>query len=114
VPAARHLLAAVAISGTLAGVAGALQVLGVFHRLIPSISSNLGFLALLVVMLAGESALRLVLVALFFSALNVGSLRLPMTMQLESSLAGVLQGALVLFALLSPGAARGPRAVDEA
>jgi simple sugar transport system permease protein len=112
IPAARQTLIAFSITGALAGLAGAIQVLGVFHRLIPNISSNLGFLALLVVMLAGFDARFVLPVALFFSALSVGSLKLPMTMQLESSLAGVLQGALVLFALLLPGAARGRR-VEE-
>jgi simple sugar transport system permease protein len=119
VPAARQLLGAFAISGALAGVAGALQVLGVFHRLIPSVSSNLGFLALLVTLLAGSDPLLVAPVALFFSALNVGSLQLPLTMQLESSLSGVLQGALVLFALLAPrgpggGAPRAPPATAGA
>ncbi|WP_437820168.1 ABC transporter permease [Sorangium sp. So ce1078] len=106
VPAARETLAAFAISGALAGAAGALQVLGTFHRLIPNVSSNLGFLALLVVMLAGRRAALVAPIALFFSALNVGSLKLPMTLGLESSLSGVLQGVLVLLALLSPWRAR--------
>lgn len=99
VPAEREVLAAFFVSGALAGLAGALQVLAVFHRLIPNVSSNLGFLALLVAMLAGFDAALVAPVALFFSALNVGSLKLPMTLQLESSLAGVLQGVLVLVAL---------------
>jgi simple sugar transport system permease protein len=114
IPAARQMRVAFAVAGALAGVAGALQVVGVFHRLIPNVSSNLGFLALLVVMLAGFDALFVVPVALFFSALNVGSLKLPMTLQLESSLAGVLQGALVLFALLSPGMAAPSRDAEKA
>ncbi|WP_437760127.1 ABC transporter permease [Sorangium sp. So ce1389] len=114
VPAAREMLLAFAISGALAGVAGAVQVLGTFHRLIPSVSSNLGFLALLVVMLAGRRAALVAPIALFFSALNVGSLKLPMTLGLESSLSGVLQGVLVLLALLSPWKARGGARPEEA
>ena len=39
-------------AGGLAGLAGNLQVTAVYHRLIPAISSNYGYLALLVVMLA--------------------------------------------------------------
>lgn len=114
VPAARQMLLAFAISGALAGVAGALQVLGTFHRLIPNVSSNLGFLALLVVMLAGRRAALVAPIALFFSALNVGSLKLPMTLGLESSLSGVLQGVLVLLALLSPWSARTLRSARDA
>jgi simple sugar transport system permease protein len=42
-------------------------------------------------------------VAFFFSALNIGSLQLPLSLNLESSLAGVIQGMLVLFVLLGRG-----------
>ncbi|MDA0212233.1 MAG: ABC transporter permease [Cyanobacteria bacterium FC1] len=100
IPAIEYLMSSFALCGTFAGLAGALQVLAVFHRLIPNISSNLGFLALLVVMLVNFNPLGLLPVAFFFSALNIGSLQLPLSLQLESSLAGVIQGTLVLFALL--------------
>ncbi|MEL7085725.1 MAG: ABC transporter permease [Cyanobacteria bacterium J06597_1] len=105
IPAVRQRLSAFGLCGALAGVAGALQILAVFHRLIPNISSNLGFLGLLVVMLAGFDALWILPIALFFSALNVGSLQLPLTLDLDSSLAGVIQGCLVLFILLGRGVA---------
>jgi simple sugar transport system permease protein len=103
IPATRQLLSAFAICGAFAGVAGALQVVAVFHRLIPSISSNLGFLGLLVAMLVNFNAWLILPVAFFFSALNVGSLQVILSLKLESSLAGVIQGMLVLFAILGRG-----------
>ncbi len=103
IPSIRQLLSAFAICGGFAGIAGALQVLAVFHRLIPNISSGLGYLALLVAMLVGLNAWFILPVAFFFSALNIGSLQLPLDLNLESSLAGVIQGTLVLFVLLSRG-----------
>ncbi len=103
IPSVRQLLSAFAICGGFAGIAGALQVLAVFHRLIPSISSNLGYLALLVAMLVGANAWLILPVAFFFSALNIGSLQLPLDLNLESSLAGVIQGTVVLFALFARG-----------
>ena len=104
IPATQHLLSSFAICGLLGGIAGTLQVIGNFHRLIPTISGGLGFLSLLVVMLAGFNALFVVPVALFFSALNIGSLQLPMVLQkVDSSLSGVIQGMLVLFALFGRG-----------
>ncbi len=103
IPSVRQLLSAFAICGAFAGLAGALQVLAVFHRLIPSISSNLGFLALLIAMLVGFNAWMILPVSFFFSALNIGSLQLPLALNLESSLAGVIQGTLVLFVLLGRG-----------
>jgi simple sugar transport system permease protein len=105
VPSVRQLMSAFVICGAFAGIAGSLQVLAIFHRLIPSVSSNLGFLALLVAMLVGLNAWLILPVALFFSALNIGSLQLPLNLNLESSLAGVIQGMLVLAVLLGRGLA---------
>jgi simple sugar transport system permease protein len=103
IPSIRQLLSAFAICGAFAGLAGALQVLAVFHRLIPTISSNLGYLALLIAMLIGSNAWLILPIGFFFSALNIGSLQLPLSLNLESSLSGVIQGTLVLFALLGRG-----------
>lgn len=93
------LLAGMGLAGGLAGLAGGLQAADVYHRLIPSISSNYGYMALLVVMLCGFRAAPVPAVALFFAALTMGSIQLPMALKLDSSLSGVIQGALVLAGL---------------
>ena len=103
VPTWQHMMASFAICGVFAGLAGAVQVTAVYHRLIPSISSGYGYLGLMVAMLVGYKASLAAPVALFFAALNVGSLQLPIILRLDSSLAGVLQGTLVLFVLLGQG-----------
>jgi simple sugar transport system permease protein len=90
----------------MAGLAGATQVLAVYHRLIPSISSGYGFLGMMVAMLVNYQALWAAPVALFFAALNIGSIQLPIVLKLDSSLSGVLQGSLVLFVLLMDGVRR--------
>ncbi len=103
IPAPRCVLLAFALCGALAGAAGALQVTAVYHRLIPAISSGYGFLALLVALLAGFRASWAIPVALFFAAVNVGGIQLPIAMRLDSSFSGVLQGVLVLTVLLAQG-----------
>ena len=106
IPATRQLLSAFAICGALAGLAGALQVVGNFHRLTPTISGNLGFLGLLVVMLVNFDPRWVLPVTFFFSALNVGSLQMPLVLErVDSSISGVIQGMLVLFALIGRGLA---------
>ena len=60
----------------------------------------------MVAMLVNYRAALAAPVALFFAALNVGSIQLPIVLKLDSSLAGVLQGTLVLFVLLAQGGAR--------
>ncbi len=94
-----HMLLAMLLAGGMAGLAGNIQVTGVYHRLLPAISSNYGYLALMVVMLANYNVWIGPLVALFFACLNVGSIQLPMALSLDSSLSGVIQGSLVLATL---------------
>ena len=99
----RYILIAMVCAGSFAGLAGGLQVSGVYHRLLPSISSSYGYLALLVVMLANNNIWLTPAIAFFFACLNVGSIQLPMVLQLDSSLSGVIQGALVLATLAVHG-----------
>ncbi|MGD9228975.1 MAG: ABC transporter permease, partial [Desulfobacterales bacterium] len=96
---ARNMILAMIFAGGFAGIAGSLQVSGVYHRLLPAISSNYGYLALLVAMLSNYNIWLVPLVAFFFACLNVGSIQLPMVLQLDSSLSGVIQGAMVLATL---------------
>ncbi|NNJ11041.1 ABC transporter permease [Chloroflexales bacterium ZM16-3] len=103
VPAARRLAESLAACGALAGLAGAIQIIGVFHQLIPSISSGIGLLALLVVLLVRANPAWVLPVAAAFAVFTVGSVQLPLALGTDSSIAGVLQGALVLFALLARG-----------
>jgi simple sugar transport system permease protein len=95
----RYMLLAMIFAGGLSGLAGTIQVAAVYHRLIPSISSGYGYLALLVVMLAGFRTAIVPFVSLFFACLNVGSIQLPIVLELDSSLSGVIQGSLVLATL---------------
>jgi len=95
----RYMIIAMIFAGGFAGLAGSIQVAGVYHRLLPAISSNYGYLALLVVMLANYNVWITPWVAFFFACLNVGSIQLPMMLELDSSLSGVIQGSLVLATL---------------
>ena len=103
IPTVRYVLLAFVLCGGLGGAAGAVQVTAVYHRLIPAISSGYGYLGLMVAMLVNYQPLWMPVVAFFFAALNIGSIQLPIVLKLDSSLAGVLQGALVLFVLAVEG-----------
>jgi simple sugar transport system permease protein len=99
----RYYLQSIFIAGSLAGIAGFIQTAGVYHRLIPSISSGYGYLALLLVMLSGYKIVLIPILALFFASLNVGAIQLPIVLQQDSALAGVIQGCCVLSALFILG-----------
>jgi len=99
----RRQVEAMICAGGLAGLAGALQVVGLYHQLLPAISSGYGYTSLLVAMIASFRSVLVPPLCLFFAVLNVGSIQLPLRMSLDSSLDGVIKGALVLSVLLIQG-----------
>ncbi len=106
IPTQRMMMGAFLACGAFAGLAGAVQVTAVYHRLIPAISSGYGWLGLMVAMLVNFQPTWAPFVALFFAALNIGSIQLPIVLKLDSSLSGVIQGTLVLSFLIMEGARR--------
>lgn len=104
VPTWQYSMFAFLLCGALAGLAGAIQVTGLRHNLLPNISNGYGFLGLLVAMLVNYQAVWAAPVAFFFAALNTGSVQLQISYKLDSSFAGVLQSLLVLLVLLGEGA----------
>jgi simple sugar transport system permease protein len=103
VPTTRSIITALMVCGALAGIAGSYRVLFTYDSLRPLVSGGIGFLGLLVVLLAGIRALWTPFIAFAFAAILAGSTRLRVSLQLDASLAGVLQGTLVLLVLLSNG-----------
>lgn len=86
--------------GALAGLGGAVRVLSWFDSLRQSISGNIGYLALLVVMLSLYRLFWVPFISFFFSVVLNGSITLQLRTQLHSSLGGILTGVMVLFVLL--------------
>jgi general nucleoside transport system permease protein len=102
-PSVRRIVEAMLLCGVLAGIVGGLQVLAVFHALVPNSSSGLGLLALLVVLLIRSNPAWVLPISTMFALFSIGSIQLPLALNIDSSIAGVLQGALVLFALAGAG-----------
>ncbi len=103
VPTERSVISALVVCGLVAGLGGAYRVLFTFGNMRPYPSGGIGFLALLVVLVLSMRLIWVPLVALIFSAILSGSARLKIALQLDASLAGALQGILVLVVLLFNG-----------
>jgi simple sugar transport system permease protein len=87
-----------ALSGGLAGLAGAGEIAGVHHRLgYPwSLSSGYGFCAILVAWLAGLDPLWVPLSALLMGAVLVGGDAIQTEMNLPASAVSLFNGVLLL------------------
>jgi general nucleoside transport system permease protein len=113
IPTNLYMLGAFALCGVFAGLAGAEQAIGVWGRLIPTISAGYGYLSILVVLLSGFQVLGVPFVAFFFAAVSKGSVALPLDLQIDSALGGVLQGIIVLLYVLSQGVRSKSKKLDE-
>jgi len=92
-------------SGAIAGLAGAIQLMGVTQRLEPGISSNYGYCGILVAFLAAESITGVVVGAIIYGALIVGGLALQGAgVPFDISL--VVQALTILFLVSGQAALR--------
>ncbi len=101
VPAVRRMIQAMLVCGAAAGLAGALQVLGVYHALVPNLASGIGFMGLLVALLINADIRFVAPLVLLFAVLTAGSIQLPLSLSIDSSISGVFQGFLVLAMIVA-------------
>jgi ABC-type uncharacterized transport system permease subunit len=91
------MVAVMGISGALAGLAGAVQVLGVSGVLTPSLSTGVAFDAIAVALLAGSNPFAVLPAALLFGALKSGAGFMQLQTQVSSDLISVVQAAVIVF-----------------
>ena len=99
IPIARLTVVVMALSGALAGLAGAVQVSAVTHRLYERISPGWGFEAIAVALVARLHPLAIVPAALFFGALDNGSQAMQRAEGVSPVLVQVIQGMVILILL---------------
>jgi general nucleoside transport system permease protein len=92
----RNALAVFMVSGGIAGLAGAEQVLGVYKAYYDNFSPGYGFDGIAVAMLAKNSPTGVIFAAFLLGAMNAGSAVLQMTMGVSKYLVQVLQFIIVL------------------
>lgn len=90
-------LAAFAVSGGLAGLAGAMEVFGPAGRLITGFSPTVGFDAIVVVMVGLLSVSGMALSAVFFGGLQAAILFLPIVTDVPPAALVVLNGMVALL-----------------
>jgi ABC-type uncharacterized transport system permease subunit len=87
------------LAGALAGLAGAVEVLGVHRRLIEGFSLGFGFKAVTVALLGALEPLAVVPAALFIGMLETGGQSMQRQVGVPSALIVVIEGLTMLFVL---------------
>lgn len=95
----RTLVTTALISGALGGLAGAMEILGAQHRVIPNFLLNAGFEGIPVAMIGQLHPVGAGLSALFFGALRAGANRMQIISDVPIYLVFVIQALAILFAV---------------
>lgn len=96
-PLSRLTVSSMLISGGIAGIGGAVEVLGVQYRLIDGFSSNFGFDGLAIALLGNLEPLGAVIVAIYFGAINSGTLALQSALSIPAALAQIMASLPIVF-----------------
>ncbi len=94
---ARYQALSLTLAGGFAGLAGAVEVLGVQHRLLQGITSGYGFTGIVAALFGGLHPVGTVPASFLFGALLVGADTMQRAVQVPSSLVDTLLGLVVLF-----------------
>ena len=102
----RYQILAFILSGGLAGVGGATQLLGVTHRLfsdgsILGFTGNAGFNGIVAALFGGLHPLGTIPASILFGALLVGANQLQRTVQVPTAFVTTLDGLIVVFVVAS-------------
>lgn len=85
------------LAGGFAGIAGAIEVIGVQHRLLDGITGGYGFTGIVAALLGGLHPLGLIPASILFGGLLVGANEMQRAVQVPSSLINAILGLVVLF-----------------
>ena len=95
----KTLMRAAAIGGAFAGLAGLMEILGVYHTVYYNFASgNLAFMGITAALLGHESPIGMVFASLVLGAMQSGGIALSTKTNINSELVSVITGLIMFFA----------------
>ncbi len=94
-------LLALTLGGAFAGIAGAVQVMGVQHRMMEGLSGGYGFSGIVVALFGSLNPLGAIPASILFGGLLVGANQMQRTVQVPSAIINVILGMIVIFVVSS-------------
>lgn len=102
----RRILLAAFLAGGMSGLAGMVELLGVQHRLVDGMSGGVGFVGVVVALLARLNPIWVLSTAVLYGGMTVGADAMQRTSGVPSSITFILQSLIVLLVLASELARR--------
>lgn len=95
----RTMVIVMILSGGMAGIAGAIEVMGIHHCVIPGFTGNYGYTGIAVAALGGLHPIGVVIAAIGFAAITSGIERILSELALPSALVWVVVGLIFIFVM---------------
>lgn len=97
IPVKKYMVASMAVSGAIGGLAGVIELLGTQYRVQSGFCADYGFDGIAVALIGGLHPAGVVLAALFFGILKVGSNSMELMTSVPSSIADIIQAIVIFF-----------------
>ena len=94
----RTIILAMLLSGGLAGLAGAVEILGVHHKFYDQFSPGYGFDSIAVAFLGGNTAIGTALSGLLFGVLRNGAVNMQLSTDTPKEIVTLIQAIIIVFA----------------
>lgn len=94
------IIRAMIMSGGVAGIAGAIEILGVYGSFIENFGSGLGTQGMLIALISGNNLLAIPFVSLLIAALNSGGMGLQVSTSVPKSLIDTFIAVIIIFATM--------------
>lgn len=101
IPVRRYVALSLILSGAFAGLAGAIEVMGLHHRMVEGVSGGYGFSGIVAALFGKLHPLGAIPASFLFGALLVGADKMQRVVQVPSALVIALQGLVVIFVVSS-------------
>ncbi len=108
-----NLVLAMVLSGGFAGMAGAIEVMGVHHRAMESISAGYGFSGIVVALFGGLHPLGIVPSSMVFGLLIVGADMMQRAVDVPASIILAIQGLIIVAIVSSNLFLKNPKMRDK-
>lgn len=99
IPVVKNIIRCAFLSGGLSGIAGVIEVLAIQKKLLEGISSNCGYTAVLIALIAGNHPLGAMIAALIYATVQVGTGSMQRQLGVPNAIVNILIGAVVLLIL---------------
>ena len=103
------MIAAVAMSGAVAGLAGVIEVLGVHGRFVNAFAGNIPLYGMLAALISNGSFLSMTVYSTLIGALQAGSLGMERFTGLSEELINILISMFILFVMMDIKFGKGKR-----